>query len=57
MSIPMWNQTNREESKPSHLNVVERRFTFRTNEGWVTPTQFVDGTIHGSALVLSLIHI
>ena len=51
MSIPMWNQTNREESKPSYLNVVERRFTFRTNEGWVTPTEFVDGTIHGSTLV------
>jgi len=51
MSIPMWNQTNREESKPSHLNVVERRFTFRTNEGWVTPTQFVDGTIHGATTV------
>lgn len=51
MSIPMWNQTNREESKPSYLNVVERRFTFRTNEGWVTPTQFVDGTIHGATTV------
>ena len=51
MSIPIWNQTNREESKPSHLNVVERRFTFRSNEGWVTPTQFVDGTIHGSTLI------
>lgn len=47
----MWNQTNREESKPSHLNVVERRFTFRSNEGWITPTQFVDGTIHGATTV------
>ena len=52
MSIPMWNYTeDREESKPSYLNVVERRFTFRSNEGWVVPTQFVDGTIHGSTLV------
>jgi len=51
MSIPMWDETNREESKPSHLNVLERRFTFRSNEGWMTPTQFVDGTIHGSTVV------
>lgn len=47
----MWDETNREESKPSHLNVLERRFTFRSNEGWMTPTQFVDGTIHGSTVV------
>ena len=57
MSIPMWNQTNREESKPSHLNVVERRFTFRSNEGWVTPTQFVDGTIHGATTVAYGTHV
>ena len=53
----MWNQTNREESKPSHLNVVERRFTFRSNEGWVTPTQFVDGTIHGATTVAYGTHV
>lgn len=48
----MWNYTeDREESKPSYLNVLERRFTFRSNEGWIVPTQFVDGTIHGSTVV------
>lgn len=52
MSIPMWNFTeDREESKPSYLNVIQRRFTFRSNEGWITPTQLVDGTIHGSTEV------
>lgn len=58
MSIPMWNYAeDREESKPSYLNVVERRFTFRSNEGWIVPTQFVDGTIHGATTVAYGTHV
>jgi len=58
MSIPMWNYTeDREESKPSYLNQLQKRFTFRTNEGWVTPTQLVDGTIHGATTVAYGTHV
>jgi len=44
----MWNNLDREEAKPTNLNVVERRFAVRTNEGWKVPTQFADARIHGS---------
>jgi len=44
----MWNNLDREEAKPTNLNVVERRFAVRTNEGWKVPTQFADSRIHGT---------
>ena len=36
--MPLWNNNDREESKPTWLNAAQKRYCVRTNAGWEIPT-------------------
>lgn len=37
--MPLWNNNDREESKPTWLTTAQKRWTVRTNMGWEAPTE------------------
>lgn len=50
--MPLWNNNNREESKPAWLNKTEKRHTVRTIRGWEMPLMgslFGYGVTNGNA--------
>lgn len=46
--MPLWNITDREESKPTWLSAFQKRFCIRTISGWELPTQYADNAVHSS---------
>jgi len=39
--MPLWNNNDREESKPSNLNKTAKRLIVRTVRGWELPLMVV----------------
>jgi hypothetical protein len=49
--MPLWNNNDREESKPNYLNKTEKRHIVRTIRGWELPqmgSQFAYGLTNGN---------
>lgn len=56
--MPLWNNDNREESKPTWLNKIEKRLCVRTVRGWEKPlegSQFAVGTSASAPVFMELL--
>ena len=56
--MPLWNNDNREESKPTWLNKIEKRLCVRTVRGWEKPldgSNFAVGTSASAPVFMELL--
>lgn len=56
--MPLWNNSNREESKPTWLNKLEKRLCVRTVRGWEKPQEgslFAIGTSASAPVQMELL--